>query len=778
MEQDPEWVFGQIQKLLQKEKTNASVLTLLAVHKLLAGREGEAGATLQHLSSRKDLKSRSDIAAVLSRLSHLMDRFPRLRRFRASTTGAMGDSSQSAKDWIALLLQGERVPDRGLVEIFDSGLAKEHAQAILSSGFHPDTPAGFLVQASAAVCVDDAVTASPAMTEAVKDPAVAAKVADLVSDIRLSMLQKTTTEGFLPALNDAGKGGVVAKLLPLLAEPGAREDWMDALASRVDTGDSIETAIFRLEYFIESGHFGTAAVSVERLEIPPGPVADLADGCRAASSGDREKAVELLSSAAAESSTAPMARTVLEYMASEEASGPTAIALAQSLVNTGDVSRAAGVVSGSLDSPEVGAFLEENCPRHVDAWELWKLLALSRLLKGDAGGFRMAATTALEKSGAPARELVEAALEYGAGKTDTDTLLFGVTNAVKYSTGLDVTEEVCQLLRLAPGLHSRLSVLELSQPPVKALMGVVMGDPELFLADGAPLDLNPPAESVDQCIEQWAGDEMWQALHRLMLTCDASNLKDRAHRIRTILAGKGFSDVDSLLFEDARAQPANRLDFWNSVETDEFVQRGLTEFFSEGSRIQRDEADAAGRALARSFIDGETVLAFATRLADSGVDNLAETISLLLDKALQTRESDVTPGFIRLLAAGGRVREAYRKARGNDELLGILRETLARRKQLDISAESALWNSGKREAACAGWLALYRQTRDQRHLSELHWALSQMGLADEKAALERFMEERHPGCERASGAAGGRGWILSDLKTGRRHFGRGMTNGR
>jgi len=777
IEQDPDWVFNQIQKLLQKDKSNASVLILLAVHRLLGGREGEAGAALQHLATRKDLKSRSDMTVILSRLSHLMAKFPRLRRFRASISGGIGDSRESASDWLALLLSGEKVSDAGLLEIVDNGLARGSAREILESGFTPSTPAGHLVQATAAVALEDAATASPAMAEAVREPSLAARVSDLVSDMRLSLLHRTSAENFLPALNENGQGSVVAKLLPLLAEPGARADWMDSLATRVDTGDPLSTAVFRLEYFIEEGHFGTAAVSVEHIDIPEGPVASLAAGCRATATGNRAQAVGLLSAAAADTGTASLARKVLESMAGEETSGLTTLALANSLVNTGDLSGAAGVLSKCIDSPEVKAFLEEKAPAHVESWELWKLLALSRLLFKDAKGFRSAASTALERDSSPAGELSSAAIRYGSEKRDAELLLFGASTAVRHSTGQDVSAAVCDALRIDPGLFEQAAVLELADPRVRALLGIVSADSQLFHEAAAPPDIDPPVESVEQCIEQWTTEGLYQPLHTLMQTCAGSGLTAQAHAIRVVLAGKGYPGIDEELFDDARSDDSLRLDFWTSVASDGLVAKGLSEFLPPGAVLKPDEAGAAAAALARSGLDGETVMEFAMRLADSGDSELSEKSALLVDRALSMKHTKLTAGMIRLLVAAGRTGEAFEAARGDDALLAQLRDTVARAARSAPCDEDKLWASGRREAACAGWLARYRSTGDPVHLERLHWAFSQMGLPMEKAALERLMQERHPGLFAARSVDHGRSHAISDLDMDKWNRGRGMTNG-
>lgn len=777
LEHDPDWVFAQIQKLLQREKTNASVLILLAVHKLLAGREGEAGAALQHLSSRKDLKSKSDVAQVLSRLSHLMDRFPRLRRFRASVTAGIGDAKESASDWLALLFKGEKVPEDGFLEIFDNGLARDRSREILDSGFTPATPAGHLVMAAAAVAQEDAASGGPAMAEASRERALADRMAALVSDMRLSLLHRTSPETYLPALNESGRGDVVAKILPLLSEPGAREEWMDSLASRINTGDPLSTALFRLEYFIESGRFGTAAVSVEPLRIPGGPAADLAAGCRAAATGNRTRAVELLSSAAADPGTAPMARMVLESLAGGEKSGLTTLALAQSLINTGDLSGAAGVLAKCPESRETLRFLEENTPKHLDSWELWKLLALARLSDGDLSGFRMAASTALEINASPAEELASAALDRGGLSGDAELILFGITTAVRHGTGMDVSGPARDLVRLDPLYHEQLAVLGLEDPGVRALIGIASGNHEMFLSSGFSGELDPPVEPVERCLDLWIREGRTGAVHRLMEVCHASGLASLAHRARVALAGKGFPEVEEQLLEDARAGGAARLDFWNSVRSEDLLARGLSEFIPQGALPPPDEAAAAASALADSGLDGEILTGFAMRLADSDDPDLRLKSSLLVDKVLKASDEKATPEMIRLLAAAGRTGEAFRAARGSDALLAALRETVAGLPTPDPSPEELLWKSGRREAACAGWLAGYRSTGDPARLVKLHWALSQMGLPGETAALERFIFERHPDLCAAFPANRGRAWAVNDLEIRERHTGRGMTNG-
>jgi hypothetical protein len=98
------------------------------------------------------------------------------------------------------------------------------------------------------------------------------------------------------------------------------------------------------------------------------------------------------------------------------------------------------------------------------------------------------------------------------------------------------------------------------------------------------------------------------------------------------------------------------------------------------------------------------------RLADSDDPDLRLKSSLLVDKVLKASDEKATPEMIRLLAAAGRTGEAFRAARGSDALLAALRETVAGLPTPDPSPEELLWKSGRREAACAGWLAGYRST--------------------------------------------------------------------
>jgi hypothetical protein len=283
---------------------------------------------------------------------------------------------------------------------------------------------------------------------------------------------------------------------------------------------------------------------------------------------------------------------------------------------------------------------------------------------------------------------------------------------------------------------------------------------------------------VEQCIEQWSTGGLYQPLHSLIKTCAASGLPAQAHAIRVALAGRGYPEIDEELFEDARSDDSLRLDFWTSVVSDGFIAKGLAEFLPPGIGIRPDEAGAAAAALARSSLDGETVMGFAMRLADSGDADLSAKSALLVDRAVSLPESKATLGFIRLLVAAGRPRDAFEAARGDDTLLAELRESIANAAKPAPSDEDSLWGSGRREAACAGWLARYRSTGDPVHLERLRWAFAQMGLPMERAALERFLQERHPGLFLAQGADHGRGHAISDLLLDKWKRGRGMTNGR
>ncbi len=162
------------------------MLTLLAVVLLVLERGGEAAATLKHLASRTDIKSKQDIVSVLSEFDHLMAEHTELRRLRAASGASNGRASEAAADWLELLVSGEPVTDEGCLAIFDSGVYKDRSADILQSGFTPASPAGELVVAGARIHQGESAESTENLTAAISSPQLVERITGLVSSLPFS----------------------------------------------------------------------------------------------------------------------------------------------------------------------------------------------------------------------------------------------------------------------------------------------------------------------------------------------------------------------------------------------------------------------------------------------------------------------------------------------------------------------------------------------------------------------------------------------------------------
>jgi hypothetical protein len=202
---------------------------------------------------------------------------------------------------------------------------------------------------------------------------------------------------------DAGKGDVVAKLLPLLAEPGKRRNGWTPWLPGLIPASAFHRVFFGGSTSSRRGGFGTAAVFRGVHTHTGGAVA----ACRRVQGGGHRRSPTgrlCFCHSPPPIRTAPWPGGCFEVSGGAGAIGLTTLALAQSLVNSGDL-RGPLRCSRPLDTLEVRDFLVETAPRFVVSWEINRSLALSRLLTGGSwrvqdGGIHRAG----ERAGKPARK--------------------------------------------------------------------------------------------------------------------------------------------------------------------------------------------------------------------------------------------------------------------------------------------------------------------------------------------------------------------------------------
>ncbi len=767
----PDWVIEQLQKLLKRDRTSAAVLTLLAVVLLIDNRGGEAKATLKHLSARKDVKSRQDIASVLSRFDNLMSEHPELRRLRASAGSASGRKSASAKDWAELLLSGEKIPDNGMIEIFDKSIISDKAEELISSGFKPDSPIGELLLAKAFVDTKQIEKATKHLTAALSDASMVERVSSLVASLPFSLISSMKPEKLFVRLNEVNCGNVIEKLLPLLAANDSAE-WMNKLATKLTLATENNTAFFRLNYFIEKNMPGIAASSTKALtSISPG-LLSLVHGCEAVASGNREDATKFLSDASSERETASLAKDVLrEFISSGKASSSSAIALAQAQLKTDDASAAADSLEPFLNQSSILEYLEQAVLEVPSSFSLHSSLALARLYAGDAAGFKVAAGTALEGSLGNANEIVQAAIEYSEENDYADGFIFAAETAVKFIENFDVSEMLIKFLSLAPGKVARTLEFKSENSLLIMFQALIKCDSFAFKYNPLFTSISFPDSILDAALEAWHKEKAVEALKELEILLDEMSKISRAHKLRKILVELGEDSSEGLL-NDAQFDNKYRIDFLLLSSNSDIVTEAIEKLYPKGfALISSEELSALAEMLVRSKAT-KNLFDFALALLELDTDEHKLAAEQIVDTFIPTAGEDDSlsiPQTVTLLLVSGRINQAFELARGDSKLLAEVREKLAifdqesnlpdsllradkvfdvirtnRAMSSPLAYGEAMWNLGQRVSACSIWREAYSRENDVKLLIRLYSALDYMGDLLERRAVLRLLSEKHP----------------------------------
>ncbi len=770
-QRSPEWVLEQIQKLLQRDKTSAAILTLLAVVLLIDNRGSEAAATLKHLSAREDVKSRQDIVSVLSHFDALMGTHHELRRLRASAGYFESSGSNSAEDWFELLLVDEKIKDSGLLEIFDRGILQTRGEEVFASDFAPNSPTGELILAAAGAFSGNLEDTSEHLSVALTDKRLIDRVTNLVSSLPFSVISSMKPAKLFIALNKHGRGGVVEKLLPLLASTGS-EQWMDELASRILLDSDIDTILFRIAYFIEQAKPGTAASSVQEFNTSEEDISNLINGCAFLAAGNIEKATVSLSSAADSGRTAYLAKEVLsEYVKAGKASPGIAIALAQAQLVTNDSDAVAHTLKDILNESVVKEFLETAILSATNSSELHASLALARIYAGDPEGYRTAAGTAIEGKPELATILVEAGLSYSLEYNYAAGLVFVARLGKKYITDYNATSILLKALCLQPDLWQQISLFEVDDLALKMLLSLVTLEADGFRYVELPSEIKLPDVFIEKAFNSWKEAGKTESLEQLEQLADETGHSVHAHAIRVVLAEAGV-DRSQALLDDTFVNTEFRLDFLKLCSTKDLATKGLLQLFPNGATgYGQNEVLEAVNMLIRCKAT-EKLFDFAIDiLKDDSSDNkkAAERIvDIFMPTANEPGSLTITQ-IVDLLLITGRLSEAFNFARGDSDLLLKVKNKVAFQDSTSTSSSAhlregrvfqillsndiesdpmsmgqALWLSGKRVTACRVWREAYARTENPIYLKRLEYALGCMGSASEVDAVIRLLSEKHP----------------------------------
>ncbi len=787
---DPEWVMVQVQKLLQKDKNSAEVLTLLAVTMQVKGRESEASATMQHLQDRKDRKSREDIVQVLSRFDGLMDQFPGLRRMRASVRGVAGREGEAASDWFSLLLSGETVPERGLEEIREANLHIRRADELLSSGFEPGTPQEALLGAVAALSREQYATADQWLIKACSDAVLAPAVAGQVSILPDSALANLSLDVLLPIFADTGAAKTAADII--LRTSGS-EIWRMDLVSRLTWSDPPAEILFRLRAFLAEGKLALAGDAIGNADVKDSALTGLAGFCRSVSAGDLAGGLVQLEPVVEDRRTGGLASGVLEMMLDNPGQNEAAIRmfLARASATNGRFSEACAWLEPVLSSQGVTELLEHLAKASPGMVDAPMMLVRSAAQSGDFDRLRRFSSMVLEMDAGKAVEIASICETRGNERGSGQCLAYAAELSDRYQLQMDPDSLLIKAVLADPGQADVALQRKGGGPALKAICAIANGNASSFTdtmrrRQGLTIPLSRIL--ADKVMSAWQAGRDDEALSHLAGVLASNDMNDLEMEVMGRLACDGIgawrtSAAERLLTETLEGR-MQRTKFWSFVRDHSVIEKAiegpLGVDLRNGKAAPAEVSAAAGAVLA-SGLEVDRLLGFGEMLMGMGGEGtMLKDIALAGYEKWKDGPSSTAPSqdLVKLLVSAGMLAEATEAAWSgmDNRMLGLLRQGLLQRRasaegsgvgvardlitsgkpseafealkgcegpEASDLAALALWKLGRRNAAIAAWAEAFRRTGDDTLLLRLHWALGEAGYASDRSALEQYVGSRH-----------------------------------
>ncbi|GEM_PF-582475 len=808
LESDPSWVFRHVQKLLAREKSNASVLTLLAVVLQETGRNEKASAALQILIKKKDKKFCGDAAGVLDKIDDLVAGNPDLLEARALFRLRSEREIEAAEDWFRLLLTGRIPVPEGRKLLSRDDVKVGTVKEIIESGFEPQTPWQAFIMAIVCLRENDTERADAYLARAMEDPDLQADIVHKIEIMPEELRKSLDLEKILSGISSGPAAKTVASILE---KCGGSEEWKISLATSLNWDNASEVARFRLKYLLDRNRVILAGVSYEEGTMGEPLLENVALACRKVAKDDYAGAVELLEKPAKRPWAAGMARKVLEFVLPKSPANGTRIRMlmARSYLVDKQAERAASVLDPVLGVEGVMELLEEMVGETPGEYPVVRALTLAAAGREDFDRFHRYSAVLLEMNGRSAGEIVETAERMGSESSSGDAFLYAARVAVRYRISADIDGMLTEAILAKPDIAGQGLIQEFHRmgPIPKALCALALGDKDTFLNTlGASENMEIPLNEriLVKGISSWTPEEDADVLMVLAGHAMREGLKEKAENILVMLSERSpepwSSTAATDYLEAVDKGDADRMRFWKSVRSDSVTAEAMRRLLpGDYTKVPKEELREVVSAVLRSGRGIRWLL----RLSDDETlfpMDESESRRNLAEKCLEAfrnmDEGDVlthdeTVKFVDILLSAGMFGKASEVAvsEGSDEVLSLLWEGLARSRRklaeelrtvpgdheeavkaakdlipagrpeaalellegLEESHEVldtmalALWDMGYREQAVMTWLRDYRKTSEAAALKRLFWALGQAGAHFEQAALKRFMASRLPG---------------------------------
>jgi tetratricopeptide (TPR) repeat protein len=797
VEEDPDWVTTQLQLLLKRERQSAEILSLLAVAMLIQGREAQAEAAIKHLRTRKDSKSREDILAVLDEFDALMSKYPVLRKIRAITRTEAGKERMAAEDWFELLLTGERIPSKGLLEVARAHLPKDRAEDLMSSEFEPSKPLEAMLGGIAAIEMGEFEKAGDWLASAAENETLAEKVAEEISVLPDDAIAKMDLERILPLLSH---GKAAKHAADIVMRTSGSEPWRMSLVPQLRWDDPQGELLFRLRVFINEGKIALAGSATDGIDVEGSVLVSLAEGCRKMTSNDISGALEDLAEAASDRRTSSLARTVLED-AQRHGKGEEEeirILIARTFEAEHDLQSVADVLDPVASSHRVVDELERITEDNGGHPEPLRLLVKAFADRDQYSDFIKRSSTLVDLVPEEAAKIMKMSEEIGRRKGEGQLLAYAAELSDRYHLPRDPEDLLSEAILAQPSVAESLAGKSGMGPGFKALCAAASGDAGIFtevLRRRPNLDVRINEKIIDSAIERWMPGQDDEALSLLAEVSLREGFGEKASTILSLVAREGIGDwrtkASQRLLDEVTAGGLPARFLWESVRDPKVLGQALERNISgDLGDLPADEVGVVVNALTGSGMDPQIVLDFGVKLMEAEKEGVVDLLlqlgsycyDRLQEKDRELSERDGT-NLVNLLLRANMVSEASRVAveLGANDVLREVRRSLEdfRAARSDVSPEvraehmillgkpsealsllgdssaeepvetsdvraRALWDAGQRQAALSIWLSCYRRSGKGLYLGRVMWALDRNGNELERTAVKRVVAERHP----------------------------------
>ncbi|MBN2587438.1 MAG: hypothetical protein JXA64_12175 [Candidatus Fermentibacteraceae bacterium] len=805
VDMDASWVFEHVQNLINRDRNNASVLSLLAVVLFETGNKGKATATLEHLSRRRDKKFCTDAAAVLDQMDNQVSRYPDLLEARALFRLRSERDLEAAGDWFKLLLGGRTPVLEGQQLLSRDDVQVGSVSDIVGAGFKPSSPWQALIVALVCLRENNAEQANSYLGQAMEDPELQNEIVKRIDRMPDDQRNQLDLKTILTRVNEGPAAETAASILGKIE---GDEEWKVTLATSLKWENPAEVAQFRFKYLISRDRVVLAGSSFESGSIGEPLIESVAQACTETVKDNYGKAIELLEKPVVRPWSSEMARRVLEFILPRSPANGTRIRmlLARSFRTEKKYDEVSAVLEPVLEEEGVLELLEEMVDANPGEYSLLRSLTRTAGLKGDFDRFHKYSAVLLEVNGDSAQDVVEMASAMGERGPSGLALIYAARIASRYRIKVDLDELVTRAVVLLPEIAGEGLLQEFHRmgPVPRALCALASGNGEEFgrvLRGNDELALPLNESLLKAALSSWSPKSDGEALLLLAGKALSGDFPGEGEDILCSVASTGEEPwktrASRKLLEEAVSGRVNRIRFWESVDVDTVIADALEQLVPDDySNIEGEELKViapavlnSGQGMRRLFqlADDEVMFprddtGLRRKLAESCLQNLKQMPE---GDSLSVTE---TEKLVDILLSSGMLAQAAEVARndGSDSVLSVLSKGLAEARasaSAQVSTEAvdldgaydliisgkpdlalevleragedshrridlkalALWTMGQRQQAIHLWLCDFRKTSDVDSLKRLFWALEQSGARMEMTALRRIIADKYPG---------------------------------